>query len=88
MGAPCLCRQLVLQAAALLIQLHYRVLAIFGQDRTLTTLFIARGQTMALKFTYMLHFFFFFLFLRKQNVKSYGSFEIQREKLSYIHLLM
>lgn len=38
-GASRLCRQLVLQAAALLIQLHYRVFTIFGQDRTLTALF-------------------------------------------------
>lgn len=43
MGAPRLCRQLILQAAALLIQLHHRVLAIFGQNRTLTTLSITKG---------------------------------------------
>lgn len=44
MGAPRLRRQLILQAAALLIQLHHRVLAIFGQDRTLTALSMTRGQ--------------------------------------------
>lgn len=47
MGASCLCRQLVLQAAAFLIQLHHRVLPMLGQDRTLVILLIARRQVAA-----------------------------------------
>lgn len=51
MRAARLGRQFVLQAAALLIQLHHRVLPLFGQDRTLTALFEANGQTMAVTHT-------------------------------------
>lgn len=38
MGPAGLFRQLVLQTTALLVQLHHRVLPIFGQNRTLTAL--------------------------------------------------
>lgn len=44
MGPPGLFRQLVFQTAALLIQLHHRVLPIFGQDRTLTALLKSRKK--------------------------------------------
>lgn len=57
MWSPRLRRQLVLQAAALLVQLHHWVLAMFRQDRTLTTLFIASGQTTAIKYTWRYTFY-------------------------------
>ena len=42
-GPPGLFRQLVLQTAPLFVQLHHRVLAIFGQNRTLTALLKSRN---------------------------------------------
>lgn len=47
MGPPGLFRQLVFQTTALLVQLHHRVLPIFGQDRTLTALWKSRNKAIS-----------------------------------------